>query len=104
MEGAQSAELMNKVIQDVLAIDNQLYESKGEVRVLTDVSKMGELDMSARLSAIRAMKLVSFDKIAIVGVSAGNRKVIDLITSMTGVGSRFGFFDKREDAESWLAN
>ncbi len=102
MDGDQDTRSMNKVIQDVLAIDNQLYESKGEVRALSDVSKMGALDMGARLSAMRAMKLVSFDKIAIVGVAAGSRKIIDVITGMTGTSSKFHFSDTREDAEAWL--
>jgi hypothetical protein len=102
MEGDQDSTTMNQVIQGVLAIDNQLYETKGEVRALADVSKMGVFDIGARLSAMRAMHLVSFDKVAIVGASAGNRRVVNTISGMAGMKSRFRFFETRQEAEPWL--
>jgi hypothetical protein len=103
IEGDQNHDTTQKMLEEVLEMNHQLSKTYGEVRALADVSRLGASDIGARTSATMGMNAASFDKFAVVGASAENERLINLIAGLAGKEAQVQFFANRAEAEAWLS-
>jgi hypothetical protein len=102
LEGDQTDETIQDLIKGVFQLNTQLSQMYGVVRTLADVSRMGKADLGAQMSATKGIGIASFDRLAIVGASPANRKIIEVVVALAGKAHQIRFFDSRQQAEQWM--
>lgn len=100
--GDQTSEMIDEVLTETMKLDIELMRMHGRVVTLFDLREIGNFDDSVVKSALRGMKTINFDKVAIIGATHIGKNLLQPIILLTGKEKRVLFFDERDEAVEWL--
>ena len=101
--GDQTSEMIDQVLTETMKLDIELERLHGRVATLFDLREIGHYDHLVVNAAMRGMKTINFDKVAILGISQVGKDLLQPIIAMTGKDKNVYFFDDRDEAIKWLA-
>jgi hypothetical protein len=100
--GDQTSEMIDEVLTETMRLDIELMRLHGRVVTLFDLREIGNFDDLVVKSALRGMKTINFDKVAIVGATHISKNVLQPIILLSGKQEKVLFFDDRDEAVEWL--
>jgi hypothetical protein len=100
--GDQTSETIDEVLTETMRLDIEQMRLHGQVVTLFDLREIGKFDDSVVQSALRGMKAINFDKVAIVGATHIGKNLLQPIIILTGKEDKVLFFDERAEAVKWL--
>src|SRR5688572_911053 len=78
-QGDQSTSTVEQVEEQLLPLISRLRSQGKQVLILTDISKVGRIPLSARTRGLQLLKSLDFDKVAIYGPSRLQKTLVNLI-------------------------
>lgn len=102
LKGDQTADTINNIISQLMLADKELQRRFHRVCKFVDLTGLGRFDFGAEEATVRGVDLIDFDRLAVYGVSAVNRKIIDTILKLTKKYNKIQFFDDRDKAVAWV--
>lgn len=100
--GDQTNETVNDMRQQTELLINQCRNQGKAVRLLVDLAAMGRQDLSARLAALEALKLLDYDKLAVVNASPLLQEVSNFVIMASGMQHKARCVGEMAEAIVWL--
>lgn len=100
--GDQTVSTLKKGYDELTIITNKLKAEGKPILVLTDITKLGSINLQARTFAVKFIKEVDFDKVAIFGNIRVAEHVVNFIILASGRGFKIKYFSKEDEAKDWL--
>lgn len=100
--GNQTAENIAQAIKESLAYNAVLEKAGKPVLSLNDVSLLGSSDYTGRSVALKGMRAIRFERLALFGASLFWKQILKFLVAASGKGSRIKHFDHKSDATRWL--
>lgn len=104
LEGDQTLETVKKLTEESSALDKQLLEKTGTIKVLIDATKLESLNMGAVQSSMQGVAFEPYDKVGMYGLPDSNKPIVDFILAIAADKNEFQVFDTREEAIKWLSS
>ena len=101
--GIQTKATLIKAKEELQKITGKLRKEGKPVHVLTNIVRLGKLNVEARMFAVEFIKEVDFDKVAIFGNHMIAEPLVNMIIIASGRGYKMKYFISEEDARSWLS-
>lgn len=100
--GDQTVATLKKIHLEIIALTARLRASGKPIYVLTDITKLGSINLQARMYAVEIIKSVDFDRVAIYGNPGAIEKIINFIITASGRGFKMKYFNNEKEARKWL--
>jgi len=100
--GNQTVIVLKKVLQDLMVLTEQMRNEGKSVLILTDIRKLGTVNVHARIFAVDFIKQIDFDKVAIFGNRLILEQMVNFIILASGRGFKMRYFTNITDAKNWL--
>lgn len=100
--GDQNAETVKKTGSELEKLGNKVRGSGGRVLILTDLSKIGKVSLSARVAGLELMKNLDFHKAAIFGNYNQFIGIVSAISQAAGRSFKVKIFNTEKEAREWL--
>lgn len=100
--GDQTVETVDASIRAILPYQDELIRRGKPVLFVIDYGKIGHTTIAANQRAVKAMKELTFRKMAGINAKPVIRFITNTIASVTGDSNRARHFKTREEAEQWL--
>lgn len=100
--GKLTAEKVNEIGSDTLKMLNQLSQETDEVKILANFDKSVEFTIDGTVSAVKWMKIVSFDRLVMVMMSDKHRSTLEKITKLSGKSDIVKFANSKREALKFL--
>lgn len=101
--GNQTVNTLTSAHDELLEITTALREQGKRIIVLTDIRKLGKLNVEARMYAVDFIKDIDFDKVAIFGNHMLAEQMVNFIIIASGRGYKMKYFSCEKDARLWLS-
>jgi ferredoxin-fold anticodon binding domain-containing protein len=101
--GDQTIATLKDAYENLLDLSLKLRRKNKPVHVLTDISRLGKLNLEARLFAVEFIKNMDFDKVAICGNHFMAERMVNYIIIASGRGYKMKYFSNEKDAKLWLS-
>jgi hypothetical protein len=102
--GDQTEETVRQVVGDTKKYIDQVRVAGLPVLILVDLTKLGQLSLSARIEGGRAIRKISYDKIAIYGAKLYVQRVVTLMARAVHKESKMRVFPTQQAARAWLSD
>ncbi|MCA9397582.1 STAS/SEC14 domain-containing protein [candidate division WWE3 bacterium] len=96
-------EAVELMVNESIPYMNQLRRENRPVRVLINVEKLGATDSKARASAVKMLRSMDFDLMAVYGLgSVFQKHLVTLLVKAARMADRIQYHNSRESALEWL--
>lgn len=100
--GNQTGKSIKKAGEEVMSIIEKLKKKNQKILILSDVSKIGDISLSARQAGLELIKEIEYDKLAICGADFVTAAIVKVIVSASGRSFKIRSFDSQKEALKWL--
>lgn len=102
--GDQTDKTVHQVVVETKKYIDQRQRAGLPILVLVDLTKLGELSLSARIEGGRAIRKIPYDKIAIFGAKLYVQRVVTLMARAVRKESKMKIFPTERAARAWLTD
>jgi hypothetical protein len=102
LQGTQSPESLTDVIAQVESCIAKVKQQKRSVLVLVHLRGISRVSVSTRRFAANALRKLTYDRVAIYGVSRLFERIIELVVRAVGKEDQIQVFPERQPALDWL--
>ena len=104
LAGKLTSKKINEIGSDTLKMLNQLSQETDEVKIIANFDKSAEFTIDGTVSAVKWMKIVSFDRLVMVMMSDKLRSALEKITKLSGKSEIVKFAESKKEALKFLSS
>jgi len=93
---------INQTGKEILNLIKQIQTAGKPVLILSDITKIGKINLGAKKTGVGLIKNLDYQKLAIVGVNFITEQLVKAVVTAPGVGFKVRLFDNQKDARKWL--
>lgn len=102
-KGNQTVTTLKHAHDELITLTQLLRLQGKEIFVLTDITRLGKINVEARIYAVDFIRDIDFDKVAIFGNHMLAEQMINFIIAASGRGYKMKYFSSKKDALFWLS-
>lgn len=100
--GDQDSKTIKRTWKELEGLSKKLRTQKKKVLILTDLTKIGRITLSARRKGLELVRSLDFDKVAMVGDDHLERHVVRIMVNLSGRAFQIKYFFDEKEARQWL--
>ena len=100
--GDQSASTVGQEGIKISQIINRQQQKGRPILILSDISKIGEINLGARKAGLQLFRELEYEKLAIIGVTFLTQKLVNAVVIASGRGFKIKTFESKNEAKRWL--
>jgi hypothetical protein len=100
--GPQTGESIDELARQAERAGDEASVKFGRVCTMADASEMEGVSLDIEKAAVRALKVISFDRLAVVVKKQPLRQALEAMVKLSGKGDIVHFYDDQTAARNWL--
>lgn len=100
--GDQSGTTIKKIGVQLTDLIEKARSHSRKILILADITRLGDVNLSARKSGLILMQELDYDLLAVVGCSSISAGLVNLMIIASGRGFKIRVFDNQKEAKRWL--
>lgn len=100
--GDQDKHDVVEVVRQVTLFMDMLSAAGREIKIITDLSKIGKPTLNARIMGAPAIAKLPYRKLALFGANPYIKHMVNLMIMATAIRGRARIFSTQKEAEAWL--
>jgi UDP-N-acetylmuramyl pentapeptide synthase len=101
-EGDQTHDAIRQLTLELTEICSKLRGKKKEVKILADLTKIGNTTTGSRRALVESLEDVDYDKVALFGGGTYIKHLANFIIQASGRLKKVKVFNTRKEALKWL--
>jgi hypothetical protein len=98
----QNAATVSEVEKELIILSKKLRDQQKPVLILTEMTHVGKISLSARTKGLSVIRNLDFDKVALLGKSNLEKEIVSSVIIASGKTYCMKYFVDKEKALEWL--
>lgn len=100
--GPQTGETIDELAKQAARAGDEASAEFGRVCTMADARQMEGVSFEIEKAAVRALKVISFDRLAVVVDKQPLKQALETLVNLSGKGNIVHFYSDQDSARNWL--